>query len=188
MKLPINLASQPFRRDRAMIFASGVVSAALVLTLGLLVYLAMLDRAQLGDLRTDISRLNQKIKVVRAEETKLDAVLRKPENSVVLERSQFINNLLIFKGVSWSRMFTDLEKTVPYNVKVLSLHPSVNAESKVLLDMMVASESPEALIQCLQAMENSPLFGEVNLLNKLTPSQSEPLYRYHFTVNYAQKL
>jgi type IV pilus assembly protein PilN len=188
MKIPINLASQPFRRDRAMLLASAAVSVALVATLGLLVYLAMLDRAQLSDLRKDIARLNQQIRVVTAQQTQADAVLHRPENAEVLERSLFINNLLVYKAVSWSRLFSDLEKTVPYNVKVLALHPSVNAESKVLLDMTAGAESPEALIQFLRALEMSPRFGEVNEHNLLTPSQSEPLYRCHVTVNYAQEL
>jgi len=188
MKIPINLASQPFRRDRAVLVASAAVSAALMATLGLLTYLAMLDRAQLADLRQDIASLNQRIRTVSAQQAEADSVLRKPENAVVLERSLFINNLLVYKGVSWSRLFSDLEKTVPYNVKLLALHPSVSPQSQVLLDLQVGAESPEALIQFLKALEASPVFGEVNELSKLPPSQSEPLYRCHVTVNYAQKL
>ena len=58
MKIPINLASQPFRRDRAMLAASIAVSVLLVGTLGVLISLAMADRAQMADVRADISRLN----------------------------------------------------------------------------------------------------------------------------------
>ena len=50
MRIPINLASQPFRRDRPMLLASAFVSAALLLTLALLAYLTLLDRAQLQSL------------------------------------------------------------------------------------------------------------------------------------------
>jgi Tfp pilus assembly protein PilN len=188
MKIPINLASQPFRRDRAMLVASGAVSVALLLTLGLLVYLAMLDRSQLADLHKDIARLNQQIRGVSAQQAAADAVLRKPENAVVLERSQFINNLLVYKGVSWSRLFTDLEKTIPVNVKVLGLHPSVSPDSRVLLDLTLGAESREALIQCLKALEVSPVFGDLNELNNIQPTQTDPLYKCHVTVNYAQKL
>ncbi len=188
MKIPINLASQPFRRDRAMLVASAAVSLALMLTLGLLIYLAMLDRVQLADLRKDIAHLNQQIRAVTAQESQAEAVLRKPANAEVLERSLFINNLLVYKSVSWSRLFSDLEKTVPFNVKLLALHPSVNAESKVLLDMTVGSESPEALIQFEEALESSAVFGELYEHNINPPNQSEPLYRCHVTVNYAQKL
>jgi len=188
MKIPINLASQPFRRDRAILLSSTAVSLALVATLGLLVYLAMLDRAQYADLRHDVARLNRQIQAANAAEGAAERVLRKPDNAEVLETSLLINNLLVYKSVSWSRLFSDLEKTVPYNVKVLSLRPSVNAESRVTLDMTVGSESPEGLIGFLKALESSPVFGEVTPHNMLTPSQSQPLYQEHVTVNYAQKL
>jgi Tfp pilus assembly protein PilN len=188
MKIPINLASQPFRRDRALVLASGAVAAALVLTLGLLVYLASVDNSQLADLRKSIARLNQQVRGVTAEQAKYDAILHKPDNAVVLERSLFINNLLVYKGVSWSQLFTDLEKTIPYNVKVMALHPAVTPDSRVVLDMTLASEQPESMIQCLKALEGSPLFGEIFQRQMRTPTQSEPLYQYRLTVNYGQKL
>ena len=48
-----------------------------------------------------------------AEQAQLDAVLRKPENAEVLERSVFLNALLVRKGISWTRIFADLEKVLP---------------------------------------------------------------------------
>ena len=188
MNIPINLASQPFRRDRAMFVASAAVCALLVLTLGLLAYLAMLDRSQTGDLRKDIAKLQQRIHGVTEQQSAANGVLRKPENAIVLERSLFINNLLVYKGVSWSRLLSDLEKTIPYNAKLISLHPSVSPQGRVLLDLNVGAESPEALIQCLKALESSPVFGGLSELTKVPPSQSDPLFRCHVTVNYAQKL
>lgn len=188
MKIPINLASQPFRRDRAMLAASAAVGVLLVLTLGLLVYLARLDRSQLGDLRADIARLNRQIATASRQQADMDAILRKPENAVVLERSVFINNLLVHKAISWSRLFTDLEKTIPVNVKVLALHPSVSGHNQVSLDIMAGAESPEALIAFLRSLEQSPVFGGVTEQNTTPPSQSEPLYRCRVMVNYGQKL
>lgn len=188
MKIPINLASRPFRRDRAMVAASAAVSVLLVATLGLLVYLTLLDRSQLADLRGDIARLNRSVAAATRQQNEMNAILRKPENAVVLERSVFINNLLVHKAVSWSRLFTDLEKTIPFNVKVLALHPSVNGQSQVSLDIMAGAESPEALIAFLRALEQSPMFGGVTEQNTTPPTQSEPLYRCRVLVNYAQKL
>jgi len=84
MKIPINLASQPFRRDRAMLVASIGVCVLLAATLGVLISLAMADRTQLAGVRRDISRLNADIRKVAAEQSKMDSVLRKPENAEVL--------------------------------------------------------------------------------------------------------
>jgi hypothetical protein len=37
-------------------------------------------------------------------------------------------------------------------------------------------------------MEGSDLFGSLTPVSYSPPTQAEPLYRYRFTVNYAQKL
>ncbi|MGA9623282.1 MAG: hypothetical protein WBQ65_02335 [Bryobacteraceae bacterium] len=188
MKIPINLASQPFRRDRAMLAASIAVSLMLVGTLGVLISLIMTDRALLADVRSDVDGLNRQIRAATAEQGRLDGVLRKPENAEVLERSVFLNSLLYRKGISWTRIFADLERTIPYNVKVLAIRPSVNAQNQVMLDMTVGADSPEPVIQLYKALEESPLFGSVMEHSSLPPTQSDPLYRYRITVIYAQKL
>jgi type IV pilus assembly protein PilN len=188
MKIPINLASQPFRRDRAMLAGSIAVSLILVGTLGGLMALIVADRALLADVRSDVDGLNRQIRAATVEQGRLDAVLRKPENAEVLERSVFLNALLYRKGISWTRIFADLEKTVPWTVKVLAIRPSVNSENQVMLDMTVGADSPEPVIQLYRALEESPLFGSVVEHSSLPPTQSDPLYRYRMTVIYAQKL
>ena len=188
MKIPINLASQPFRRDRAVLAAFVAATLILLGTLGTLITLIVADRALLADVRTDVNSLNRQIRTATVEQERLDAVLRRPENAEVLERSVFLNALLYRKGISWTRIFADLEKTIPYNVKVLAIRPSVNSRNEVLLDMTVGADSPEPVIQLYRALEESALFGSVVEHSSLPPTQSDPLYRYRMTVIYAQKL
>ncbi|HWC98917.1 MAG TPA: hypothetical protein VG456_19290 [Candidatus Sulfopaludibacter sp.] len=185
MRIPINLASQPFRRDRAMMVATFAVSALLVVTLSVLVYLGLLDNSQLKGLRGNLNQLNNRIAATAAEQTRLENVLRQPENATVLERTVFFNNLLYHKGISWSQILEDLEKTVPHNVKLLMLHPTVNNQNQVQLDMMVAAESNDPLVIALKNLETSPRFGQVSEHSQNYPTQAEPLYRMRITVNYA---
>lgn len=188
MKIPINLASQPFRRDRPMIVASIVTGLLLAATLAALVSLAMADRARFADTRRNLDQLDAQIRKANAEQARLEAVLRQPENAEVLERSLFLNALLFRKGISWTRIFADLEHTLPHNVRLISVRPFVNAQNQITLEMNVGAESPEPIIALLKALEESPLFGSVYQHTFLPPSQSEPLYRYRVSVNYAQKL
>src|SRR5690242_4745186 len=118
MKVPINLASQPFRRDRAMIVASLGVGALLVLSLATLTVLAISDSNQMKDVRQDIVHLNRQIREATRAKAESDGVLRQPANAEVLERSIFINALLYRKGISWTRLLSDLETTMPPNVRV----------------------------------------------------------------------
>lgn len=188
MKIPINLASQPFRRDRAMLMASVAVSLLLAASLATLIMLAMADNAQMADVRKDVSQLHKQISAASAQQASYDAIIRKPENAEVLERSVFINTLLYRKGISWTRILADLEKTMPPNVKMLNIQPYVTGKNQITLNLQVGSEGPEPVIAFYKNLEGSPLFGGVIQNIYQPPSQAEPLYRYRFTVNYAQKL
>ena len=188
MKIPINLASQPFRRDRAMIAASVALSLLLLITLGGLISLALADRAQSADVRREVDRLQKAIRRVNAEKAQVDAELRKPQNAEVLERSVFLNQVLLRKGISWTRIFSDLEKYLPYNAKIVQIRPSVDLDDRVTLEMVVAAESPAPVIEFLAALKKSPVFGPVGWQNYIGPTTAEPLYRYRVNVTYAQKL
>jgi len=109
------------------------------------------------------------------------------ENAEALDRVVFINTLLYRKGISWTRIFSDLEKVLPYNVKVVQIHPTLNPQNQILLDMTVACEAPESEAQFLLALAESPLFDDVQEPVRMPPSQSEPLNRYRVMVRYAQK-
>ena len=188
MKIQINLASQPFRRDRPVLLASALLGLVLVCTLGVLISLAIAERAQSADTRAAIARLDGRLKTVAAEQNKLDAVLRRPENAEVLERTLFLNTLLYRKGISWTKIFADLEKTVPHNVRILTIRPFVSGQGQLTLEMNVGAESPQPVIELVKALESSSLFAGAYVHSTLPPTQTEPLYRYRVTVNYAQKL
>jgi type IV pilus assembly protein PilN len=182
MKIPINLASQPFRRDRAMLVASVAVSALLVGSLAALIALANADNTQLADVRKDVAQLRVQISAATKQQAAFDAVIRKPENAEVLERSVYR------KGISWTRILADMEKTMPPSVKMLNIQPYVTGKNQITLNLQVGSESPEPVILFYKALETSPLFGGLSQPIFNPPSQAEPLYRYRITVNYAQKL
>src|SRR5262249_20948532 len=166
----------------------GVLGTALVALLGVLIYLSVNERGELADGRRNVDQLQRKLKTVAAEQAKLDVVLRKPENAEVLERSLFLNALLYRKGISWTRIFADLEKVVPHNVRIMQIRPTLNSKNEVVLDMQVGTENPEPLIILLKALEESPLFGPAYLHTSAPPSQSEPLWKYRLSANYAQKI
>src|SRR5690348_13910986 len=86
MKIPVNLASQPFRRYRPILVGSVLVALLLSATLGVLIFLITVDRAQSADVRLDLARLDTAIRQTTAQQSALEAVLRKPENAQVLER------------------------------------------------------------------------------------------------------
>jgi type IV pilus assembly protein PilN len=188
MRIGVNLASEPFRRDRPMIVASTVVGALMVITLFLFVYLAIAERDRASAARAQIERMQHQLDTMSREETKLQAVMRRPENAEVLDRSVFLNALLVRKGVSWTRIFEDLEKVMPHDVRLMSIRPQINGANQLILEMWVGSPAPEPIWNFVVELEKSSAFGSTTVHNSLPPSQNEPLYRYRVSTNYAQKL
>jgi type IV pilus assembly protein PilN len=188
VKISINLATQPLRRDRPMIIASTAAAVALVGLLGLLITLIFLEREQMRETRTDIARLEKELRALSAEQSRVETVLRRPENAEVLERSLFLNALLYRKGISWTRIFADLEKTLPHNVRLMSIRPTVNSRNEITLEMNIGAETTQPVVEMLMRLESSDVFGATVVHSMLPPSQTDPLYRYRVSVNYAQRL
>ena len=188
IQVPINLASEPFRRDRPMLIASAALGLALVALLGFQISTILAERRQAADIRVSIDRLNARLRTIGGEQAKLNATMRLPENAEVLERSLFLNTLIERKAISWSRIFADLEKVLPYNVRLVSVRlPEVDSENAVLLDMLVGAKEIQPVLELLRKLEASPQFGPPEVPNSMPPSQTDPFFRYHVSVRYAQK-
>lgn len=187
MKIGINLASEPFRRDRPMLVGSAVVAVLMAASLGTLIFLAMTDRGLIERDRQVQGQLDRELLRVSADQRKVDAEVRRPENSEVLERSVLINELLLRKGISWTRIFADLEKVLPPNARVTQIKPQLDSDNHILLEMTAASETSEPLNAFLVKLEGSDAFSNVATSVTQAPTQTDPLYRYRLTVRYVQK-
>jgi Tfp pilus assembly protein PilN len=188
MRFPINLASEPFRRDRPVWVASIAVGVLLVALLGTLCWIVYRQREQSADARLAIAALDNELAAVAREQAQVAQALAKPENAEALNETVFLNALIQRKAVSWTQLFADLETVLPHNVRVISVRPQISGDNQIQLDLFVGSQTTEPVIQMLMRLEASPLFGRTAIANWLPPSQTEPYYRYRLTVNYAQKL
>jgi len=128
------------------------------------------------------------LRAAAAEQARLEAQLRQPANAAVLDRSILFNSLILRKSLSWTLLFSDLEKVMPGNVRLITVRPYLAAGNEVQLDMVVGAQSPDPVIELLKRLERSPTFGATSLLSSSPPTQNEPLYRYRVSVSYAQKL
>jgi type IV pilus assembly protein PilN len=190
--LSINLATEPFRRFRPILVASMALAVLLVGLLAVQVYLFWLAKDEGRETALAIAQTQARLDALIAEERRLNEILLRPENAAVLDRSLFLNELLARKGISWTLIFRDLEEVLPHNVKLVQIRPQIQAGAparhEVLLEMVVASESAEPVIEMLRALESSPLFGATAVSAAFPPTDTEPLYRYRVSVRYARQL
>jgi len=187
-KLEINLASDPFRRDRAMLVGTVALSVLLLGLLLTLVSLAYLERGRAETARTAMAKLEKQQSEQQAELNRMEALMRQTENAEVLERSVFLNALIQRKGISWTRIFADLAQVMPADVRLVGVRPQLSGEDQVVLTMTVAAASSSPVVMLLTKLERSPLFGATAVANWRPPGQTETNFVYVITTNYSQKL
>ena len=186
--LHINLASQPFRRDRGVFVFSVALSALLLFLLIVLVGLAMQQRSQADDTRVAINKLERSTLTQQTEVARLEALLRLSENAAVVDRGLFLNTLIQRKAISWTRVFSDLSNVMPGEVRLVAVRPQIVGGSQVVLDMTLAATTSRPVVNFLMKLEQSPIFGATTVLSWRPPSQNENVFVYRVTANYAQKL
>jgi hypothetical protein len=190
----LNLASQPFRRERAQNAAYVLIAGVLACTLAVLVILILHARAGAADLRRVIEAETRELHRQQREEAQFSGVLGRPENADVFSTSVFLNELIARRAVSWTRVFKDLETVMPNNVRLLAIRlPQIPTEdasgtNHLQLDMSVGTDRPEAVIDLLKRLQQSSLFGAAAVVTQQPPTQNDPLYKYRVNVSYAQKL
>jgi type IV pilus assembly protein PilN len=189
MRIPINLASEPFRHERAAMVAATVFGLVLLVLAGAQGYLIAGERERASENRDAVAKLNAQLAAISRQRTEADATLREPMNEAILEQSVLLNALMERKSISWARLFADIEGVLPNNVRLIQVRlPQINSRNEVTLDMEVGAQSPDAASEFTMRLQESALFGPATLLRQEPPTEQEPLYRYRLTVSYGQKL
>jgi type IV pilus assembly protein PilN len=163
MRLDINLATHAYEDSRQfwMRWGTGLGILSLV-TLGLVIaasigwYDARLDRKKISDLKAQIAEREQ-------EQATAEALLNRPENRTMREKSQFLNDLIARKAFSWTQAFETLERLMPPKIHLVSIAPELNDDNQLTIKMVVAGDSSERAFELVKRMEGSKHFRDTQI-------------------------
>ena len=155
MRFNINLASQPYEvaqtYKRQMTLAIVGLSVAAVLLLGYILYQHVHSRG----INRQLAQVQSQILSLQNEEAQARAILNRPANKVVADQSDFLNELFARKALSWTHVFTEMEKIVPPDLHVVSMKPEYTKTNDLVLHVIVATDSRERAVEMVSNMEKS---------------------------------
>jgi len=163
MRLEINLASQPYEDARQFWMRWGTaVGAVGLLTL---ILLAVDISGWIGARHDHITMARQRSMIAERDRIRTDAerVLNLPENRTTRDESQFLNQLIVRKAFSWTRVLESLEKVMPPRVHVVSISPQLDDDNDLMVKMTVAGDTRERALELQRRMEESRRFASVNV-------------------------
>ena len=160
MRININLASQPYEvareYKRRMTLLIAALAVAAVALLGYIFYQRAHSRGinrQLADVHGQIDSLNR-------EESQARAILNKPANRGIADQSEFLNDLFARKSMSWTHIFTVMEKIMPAGIHVVSMKPEFSKTNDLVLHVIVATDSRDRAVELVRNMEKSSHFRQ----------------------------
>lgn len=168
MNVRLNLATKPLESQRKFLASAGLVAflgGLLFLGLGWHVYSELRAQEALRRKEQDNDRVAAQLSARRKD---LDDFFARPDNARVKDRVAFLNGFIDESSFDWTRMFMDLEKTLPVGVHVVSIQPKRD-KGRMFVRLTVGAVSDEAKIKFLRAMENSPAFTSVTLVGIHAP-------------------
>lgn len=157
MRLKINLASQPYEDARHFLTQWIAVLGVLFLLAVVLSFAVITRWHQYRVMSANITREKQILADLENKQRLDIAILNKSENMDVRERSEYLNNLILRKEVSWTKIFTDLEKMMPAHLRVLAVQPKVD-ENQIMITMQLGGDSRDRAAELVRRMEKSTVF------------------------------
>ena len=163
MRLDINLATNVYEDSRQFWIRWGIALGLLsIVTLGLLA-MAVTGYWEARKDRSQISELESKIAARDKERADAEALLNRPENRVIRDKSQYLNDLIARKAFSWTKAFEDLERVMPPKIHLVSIQPELNDDNQLVIKMSVAGESTERALELVKHMEDSKHFRDTRI-------------------------
>jgi hypothetical protein len=158
MKFQLNLATAPQANNRPFLAGAAIAGTLGILALILLSHAAFVSWNASRELRQDIARWETQIQTDRQNQQELAAYFRTPAAAKVLDRSAFLNSLIDERSFPWTKIFMDLERSLPPGVRIVSISPRLeNGRAEVTLE--VGATTDFGKIRFLEDMEKSTVFS-----------------------------
>jgi Tfp pilus assembly protein PilN len=162
MKLRLNLSTTPLENKRPFAAATAALGAVGVLTFLLLAHAAYTSWRANRVLRGEISHWQSEIRENKQKQAALEAYFQTPGAHEVLDRAAFLNSLIGQRSFPWTKIFMDLEQTLPPGVRVIKISPKLE-NGRAIVELTVGAESDEGKIKFLQALEKSKVFSDIRV-------------------------
>ena len=162
MKLRLNLATAPQENNRPFLAGAMLIGVLVLIACALLSHAAYSSWRSSRDLRADTARWEIQMRRDRQRQQELRDYFHSPSAQQTLDRSLFLNSLIDERSFPWTKVFMDLEQTLPPGVRVVSIAPKfVDGRAEVALQIGAASDAGK--IEFLEAMEKSKVFSGLTI-------------------------
>jgi len=155
-----NLSTRPFYNERVVHVAIGIAAVLLMaLTVVTVVRVVSLSRKS-TELATRIEREQVESQRLTREAAAIRTAIDKDELQVIVNAAYEANTLIDQRTFSWTEFFNRIEATLPSDVMLSSVRPSI-VENVTNVQMMVLGKRAEDIDEFMEKLESAGAFEDV---------------------------
>ena len=193
--LELNLASRPFRNNVPIWIVHALLTAGVVAYTTWNVHAFLEAGRNLAALEADIGSTEKRLSELDRRDREALAGIRVFDPKTLDTQAEQANEIIMRRGLSWTRLFNLFEKIVPYEVKMTAIRPvygTREAEARgrggapsvagtVPIDVEGVAQSLEAFLEFERALIVDTHFAEVEPVRTGTAAGNpEVSFQLHF--------
>ena len=163
MRVQLNLSTAALENKRPFLVAASVLGAIGLITFLLFGHAAFSSWRANRQIRGEISSWQSKVRDYQQRQAALQTYFQTPQAKEVLDRAKFLNGLIGERSFPWTKIFMDLEPTLPAGVRVVNIAPKWQ-DGSVLIELTVGAGTDEQKLKFLETLEKSKAFSDIRLL------------------------
>jgi len=192
--LELNLASRPFRNNMPIWTAQGLLLAGVVAYSAWNAHTAMTATRNLEALQEDLGSVERQFAELDRREDDAVKGIRVFDPKTMKIQADKANDIILRRGLSWTRLFNTLERVVPYEVRMTTVRPVYGTgqarggglrgesfEGTVPVDVEGRAQSFESFLELERSLIVDPHFAGVEpIRNESSPGSSEVTFQLRF--------
>jgi Tfp pilus assembly protein PilN len=189
----LNLASRPFRNNSPFWLAHGVLLAAVVAFSAWNARSAVDATRKLEALQADLGGAERQLADLDRREASAVAGARVFNVKTMQIQADKANDIILRRGLSWTRLFNTFESVVPYEVRMTAVRPVYGTEraaagsrgaifeGTVPVDVEGLAQSFESFLELERALIVDPHFANVEpIRSESSPGAAEVKFQLRF--------
>jgi hypothetical protein len=162
MKLHLNLSTSALENKRPFLVGAGALGAIGLLTLLGFGHAAYTSWHANRELRTDIAKWEGQVASLQQQQSELAAYFQEPASKEILDRAAFLNSQIDARSFPWTKIFMDLEPTLPAGVHIINIAPKL-VGGRVEVELAIGAGSDEQKLKFIESLEKSHAFSNIRL-------------------------
>ncbi|RMG45459.1 MAG: hypothetical protein D6718_07290, partial [Acidobacteria bacterium] len=158
--IELNLATRPYRNDKPLAVALLVLGAAALAFTGHNAHAYLTADAREAALLEELAGHRQRMASMTKEAQELRKELAAIDMEALAPQAYFVQSIMEERHFSWTRLFGELERVLPWNVRVTSVRPTFES-GVVRVQLRGIAKDDDAYFHFQEVLQDAPAFNDV---------------------------